>query len=119
MGHFNRTWIEPCSCRTKTYFEDLPTASIVVPFHNEHLSVLLRTAISALNRAPPNLIEVILVDDASTKGNQELVFPFCKGIQADFMRPSVDIQGYRSNFPLIFFCLCDILFLSISFCFIS
>lgn len=54
-------------CRTKTYFEDLPTASIVVPFHNEHLSVLLRTAISALNRAPPNLLEVILVDDASTK----------------------------------------------------
>lgn len=51
------------------YYETLPTASIVVPFFNEHLTVLLRTAYSALNRAPPNLIEVILVDDASTKGN--------------------------------------------------
>ena len=60
----------------------------MVPFHNEHFSVLLRyvgffflityvfhviiysyrTAYSALNRAPANLIEVILVDDASTKG---------------------------------------------------
>lgn len=57
------------SCKTQKYYETLPTASIVVPFFNEHLSVLLRTAYSALNRAPPNLIEVILVDDASTKGN--------------------------------------------------
>lgn len=56
-------------CKKQLYYEDLPTASIVVPFHNEHFSVLLRTAYSALNRAPANLLEVILVDDASTKGN--------------------------------------------------
>lgn len=56
------------SCKAQNYVEDLPTASIVVPFHNEHFSVLLRTAYSALNRAPANLLEVILVDDASTKG---------------------------------------------------
>ena len=55
-------------CKKKLYYEELPTASIVVPFHNEHFSVLLRTAYSALSRAPSNLIEVILVDDASTKG---------------------------------------------------
>lgn len=54
-------------CKMQKYYETLPTASIVVPFFNEHLTVLLRTAYSALNRAPPNLIEVILVDDASTK----------------------------------------------------
>lgn len=56
-------------CRDKVYLAKLPRASVVVPFHNEHWSTLLRTAISAINRAPDELLqEVILVDDASTKG---------------------------------------------------
>lgn len=62
------------SCKAQNYVEDLPTASIVVPFHNEHFSVLLRTAYSALNRAPANLLEVILVDDASTKGSHLFLY---------------------------------------------
>ncbi|XP_046647991.1 putative polypeptide N-acetylgalactosaminyltransferase 10 [Daphnia pulicaria] len=67
--NLNRTLkdIRHPDCKAQNYLEDLPTASIVVPFHNEHFSVLLRTAYSALNRAPANLLEVILVDDASTK----------------------------------------------------
>lgn len=56
-------------CRDRVYLAKLPRASVVVPFHNEHWSTLLRTAISAINRAPDELLqEVILVDDASTKG---------------------------------------------------
>ncbi|KAK8746356.1 hypothetical protein OTU49_017373 [Cherax quadricarinatus] len=55
-------------CKEKLYLEALPTASVVVPFHNEHWTTLLRTAISAVNRSPDTLLlEVILVDDASTK----------------------------------------------------
>lgn len=39
-----------------------------MPFFNEHWSTLLRTVYSVLNRSPAELIvEIILVDDASTK----------------------------------------------------
>ncbi|XP_026747459.1 N-acetylgalactosaminyltransferase 6-like isoform X2 [Trichoplusia ni] len=55
-------------CEKKLYIASLPTVSVVVPFHNEHWSTLLRTAYSALLRAPDTLLkEVFLVDDASTK----------------------------------------------------
>ncbi|KAL5012735.1 hypothetical protein ScPMuIL_011286 [Solemya velum] len=60
--------LRPSGCRDKRYWNQLPTASVVVPFYNEHWSTLLRTVYSVINRAPESLlIQVVLVDDGSTK----------------------------------------------------
>ncbi|CAB3228849.1 unnamed protein product [Arctia plantaginis] len=60
--------IRHSKCQEKRYIASLPTVSVVVPFHNEHWSTLLRTAFSVLYRSPEKLIkEIFLVDDASTK----------------------------------------------------
>ncbi|XP_064614410.1 polypeptide N-acetylgalactosaminyltransferase 1-like isoform X2 [Liolophura sinensis] len=55
-------------CKEIEYPTDLPTASVIIIFHNEAWSPLLRTAHSVVNRSPPEYLhEVILLDDFSDR----------------------------------------------------
>ena len=58
----------------KQHSESLPSASVVICFHDEAWSTLLRTVHSVLDTAPKQYLqEVLLVDDLSQYG--ELLHP--------------------------------------------
>jgi len=77
------------SCKTEKYPEDLPDSSVVICFHNEAWSVLLRTVHSVIERTPDKLLkDVVLVDDFS-----------------DMEHLKKPLEEYMAQFPKVcFFC---------------
>nr|XP_006816999.1 PREDICTED: polypeptide N-acetylgalactosaminyltransferase 1-like [Saccoglossus kowalevskii] len=60
--------IRPRGCQNREYPGVLQTTSVVIVFHNEAWTTLLRTVHSVINRSPRHLLtEIILVDDYSNR----------------------------------------------------
>ncbi|XP_064614288.1 polypeptide N-acetylgalactosaminyltransferase 5-like [Liolophura sinensis] len=88
--------LEP-ECKLKTYRENLPVASVVIIFHNEAMSVLLRTVHSVLDASPPHLIkQIFLVDDCSDR--EELQKPLDEYL---LKLPKVQVLRLQSRVGLI------------------
>lgn len=70
-------------CQNVKYPSELPKVSVIIIFHNEIKSVLLRTIHSVVNRTPSELLhEIILVNDKSS--NEELYEPLRKYVKENF-----------------------------------
>ncbi|XP_046573297.1 probable N-acetylgalactosaminyltransferase 9 [Haliotis rubra] len=55
-------------CKDIIYPKNLPSASVVIIYHNEAWTPLLRTVYSVINRSPPEYLhEVVLLDDFSDR----------------------------------------------------
>ena len=91
--HLNRRNTAPSSilsslllnrCLDQKYPSNLPSASVVIIFHNEAWSTLLRTVHTVLARSPPDFLkEIILVDDHSdffAYGKESLFFIIIKSV---------------------------------------
>ncbi|CAG9810953.1 unnamed protein product [Chironomus riparius] len=53
-------------CLSQKYDNELPTVSIIMCFYNEHITTLVRSVNSVIERTPENILkEIILVDDGS------------------------------------------------------
>lgn len=91
----------PLPCRDLVFDEsNLPTTAVVIPFHNEWPSILLRTIYSLINRTPHRLLkEIILVDDASSL--EALKEPLDKYIATHFPRNLIKMVRLNERSGLI------------------
>jgi len=69
------------ACKNREYRTDLPTTSIIIVYHNEGNSTLLRGLVSIIRMSPKRYIkEIILVDDCS-EGREYLGKPLDDFVQ--------------------------------------
>ena len=80
-------------CLQKVYGDDLPNTSIIIIYHNEANSTLLRGLTSLVRKTPSKYLkEIILVDDASL-GREYLHEPLDKFVKA----LPVKVQIFRNE----------------------
>ena len=59
-----------CRCKYWHYDDNLLTSSVIIVFHNEGWSTLMRTVHSVIKRTPRRyLAEIVMIDDFSNKGS--------------------------------------------------
>lgn len=67
--------IRPEYCRSLQYSSDLPVTSVILVFHNEPFTMIMRSVFAVFHRTPKNLLgEIVLVDDCSDRGE---FYGFC------------------------------------------
>ncbi|XP_060566861.1 polypeptide N-acetylgalactosaminyltransferase 11-like [Ruditapes philippinarum] len=90
----------PYGCSDIEYPSDLPTVGIVIPFHNEWPSLLLRTIFSIINRTPKHLLkEIVLIDDCSNLPSLQAHFQGL--LEKYFPKNLIKLKRLRSRSGLI------------------
>lgn len=67
--------IRPDYCRSVQYSNNLPVTSVILVFHNEPFTMIMRSVFSVFKRTPEKLLgEIVLVDDCSDYGELNVCF---------------------------------------------
>lgn len=61
--------VRPDYCKSVVYSSNLPVTSVIMVFHNEPFSLIMRSVFAVFKRTPERLLgEIVLVDDCSDRG---------------------------------------------------